>query len=125
MTVIALVHGQLHDCRTTPRLRTECHHLVQGHLDDDDPRADLPRSLHYRSVLQQVEKRTRRHDPDLNRNPDPGYSSSKIKSSIRTVRPNYLRNFVFTTLDREYNAYEKDIAVLNVFFSAPVAIEYR
>jgi hypothetical protein len=31
---------------------------------------------------------------------------------------------LFTTLNRTYNAFERDIAVLNIFFSSPIVMQY-
>ena len=49
---------------------------------------------------------------------------SLIQSSQRKIKPKIVEGFLFENLSREYDAYENDIAVLNVFFSSPTAIEY-
>ena len=48
----------------------------------------------------------------------------KIQSSQREILPIYFPGYIFTNLTRLYNAYEKDIAVLNVFFASPTVMEY-
>ena len=50
--------------------------------------------------------------------------SSVVESSQRMTKPNLSQNNTFTSLQRSYDAYEKDIAVLNVFFASPTVIEY-
>ena len=47
-----------------------------------------------------------------------------IKSSKREILPIYFSDYTFTNLTRSYDAYEKDIAVLNVFFASPTVMEY-
>jgi len=47
-----------------------------------------------------------------------------IKSSEREILPIYFSDYTFTNLTRSYDAYEKDIAVLNVFFASPTVMEY-
>jgi hypothetical protein len=47
-----------------------------------------------------------------------------VQSSQRKIKPKIVEGFLFENLSREYDAYENDIAVLNVFFSSPTAIEY-
>ena len=44
-----------------------------------------------------------------------------VQSSQRMVKP---ENSIFSNLSRSYDAYKKDIAVLNVFFSSPIGLEY-
>lgn len=46
-----------------------------------------------------------------------------LQSGRRTIRK-ILQEPLFTTLSRTYDAFEKDIAVLNVFFSSPTAMLY-
>ena len=49
---------------------------------------------------------------------------TRIQSSKRITKPKLLEDFLLNNVNREYDAYDKDIAVLNVFFSSPTAIEY-
>jgi len=49
---------------------------------------------------------------------------SKIVSSQRFLRPRrYWPNLVTTSVT-EYDAYDQDIAILNVFFETPTVLEY-
>jgi len=48
----------------------------------------------------------------------------QIETSEREMKPTYIPKFLFTDLKRTYEAYEKDIAILNVFFSSPSVMQY-
>ena len=47
-----------------------------------------------------------------------------VTSSQRFVKPQNSENYLFDNLSRSYDAYKKDIAILNVFFSTPTALQY-
>jgi len=48
----------------------------------------------------------------------------QVESSQRKILPIYFPGYLFTNLTRSYDAYEKDVAVLNVFFASPTVMEY-
>ncbi len=49
---------------------------------------------------------------------------SKIVSSKRFLKPRWYRDNFVTNSVFEYDAYESDIAILNVFFETPTVLEY-
>lgn len=49
---------------------------------------------------------------------------SKIVSSQRFLRPRRYGPNIVTTSVTEYDAYDRDIAILNVFFETPTVLEY-
>jgi hypothetical protein len=49
---------------------------------------------------------------------------SKIVSSKRFLKPRWYRDNFVTNSVFEYDAYVSDIAILNVFFETPIALEY-
>ena len=50
---------------------------------------------------------------------------SNVTSSKRTIKKSYLLNYLFKGISREYDAYEKDIAVLNVFFDTTTVMTFN
>jgi len=48
-----------------------------------------------------------------------------MESNIRTVVDNPLVPNVFHHIERSYNAYEKDIAVVNVYFDTPTVLKFE
>ena len=50
---------------------------------------------------------------------------SNITSSKRMVKKSYLLNYVFPGLSREYDAFDKDIAVLTVFFDSTTVMAFN
>jgi hypothetical protein len=49
---------------------------------------------------------------------------SKIVSSQRFLKPRRYRQNLVTPSVTKYDAYEQDIAILNVFFETPTVLEY-
>jgi hypothetical protein len=49
---------------------------------------------------------------------------SKIFSSRRFLKPRWYKDNFVTNSVYEYDAYESDIAILNVFFETPTILEY-
>ena len=54
----------------------------------------------------------------------PASLKDKIKSSLRTIKTSYLLNNFFEDLPREYDAYEKDIAVVTIFFDSTTVMMF-
>ena len=50
---------------------------------------------------------------------------TNITSSKRTVKKSYLLNYLFPGLSRDYDAFDKDIAVLNVFFDSSTVMAFN
>ena len=50
--------------------------------------------------------------------------NAMAKSSIRYITPQSTNQFIFSELSRSYDAYEKDISVLSVFFSSPTVMQF-
>ena len=50
---------------------------------------------------------------------------SQLESSIRTVKDSYVLANFFPSLNKKYDAYEKDIAVLKVFFDSPTVMQFK
>ena len=50
---------------------------------------------------------------------------SNVTSSKRTIKRSYLINDLFEGIPRDYDAYDKDIAVLNVFFDASTVMMFN
>ena len=50
--------------------------------------------------------------------------NAMAKSSIRYLTPQSTNQFIFSELSRSYDAYEKDISVLSVFFSSPTVMQF-
>ena len=51
--------------------------------------------------------------------------ASFVESSKRTIKKSYLLSNFFEDLPAEYDAYEKDIAVLTVFFDSTTVMKYK
>ena len=49
----------------------------------------------------------------------------KVQSSKRTIKDSYVLTNFFEDLPKEYDAYEKDIAVLNVFFDSTTVMLFK
>ncbi len=54
----------------------------------------------------------------------PGYLAN-VQSSKRTIKDSYVLKGFFEDLPKEYDAYEKDIAVLNVFFDSTTVMLFK
>jgi hypothetical protein len=50
---------------------------------------------------------------------------SKLVSGKRTVKTSYVLKTFFPGLPKEYDAYQKDIAVLNVFFDSSTVMQFK
>jgi len=50
---------------------------------------------------------------------------SKVVSGKRTVKTSYVLKNFFPGLPKEYDAYKKDIAVLNVFFDSSTVMQFK
>ncbi len=53
-----------------------------------------------------------------------GYLAN-VQSSKRTIKDSYVLKGFFEDLPKEYDAYEKDIAVLNVFFDSTTVMLFK
>ena len=63
---------------------------------------------------------------DKMKNSSIGYedTQTKIVSSQRFLKPRWYKNNFVTNSVVAYDAYDNDIAILNVFFETPIALEY-
>ena len=50
---------------------------------------------------------------------------SYIQNSKRTIKDSYLLRNFFSGISKEYDAYDKDIAVLNVFFGSSTVMSFK
>ena len=55
----------------------------------------------------------------------PMYLLPQLESSIRTIKRSYFLRDLFPSSTKKYDAYEKDIAVLNVFFDSPTVMQFK
>ncbi len=53
-----------------------------------------------------------------------GAAKTKIVSSQRSLKSRWYKDNFVTNSVVEYDAYRSDIAILNVFFETPIALEY-
>ncbi len=52
------------------------------------------------------------------------FNTSHIEKNIRNLNPTLLQDNIFKNLEREYDAYENDIAILSVFFESSTVLQY-
>jgi hypothetical protein len=54
------------------------------------------------------------------------HSLKNFRNNNRTPKfSNFYNQIIFTKIERNYDAFDKDIAILNVFFKSPTALEFR
>jgi hypothetical protein len=55
---------------------------------------------------------------------DPDFMGN-FTNNNRTTKFSFGDGLIFTQIERYYDAFDKDIAILNVFFKSPTALEFR